>query len=283
MAAPTAEKIAAMLAKTYVADKFNWGKFGSIQYVQPKLDGVRALFCVSKGKLISIESRLGNAFDHLLPIFRESVEKIASKLPDSVSALDGELYQHGMRFQDIVSLVKNSNKESKTLEFHVFDFIEPQKGFVERYLSRRDLFDSHDRLKYVGIMGEARTAEEVDAFLTRAEADGFEGIMLRNGTTPYEPGKRSSSLHKAKRFDTDEFEIVAVKEASKKDAGTPVFECKAGSHTFSARPTGTMEDRRKMWDARDSYVGKMMTVKFQGVSKDDIPRFPVAVGLRDYE
>jgi DNA ligase-1 len=133
-------------------------------------------------------------------------------------------------------------------------------------------------------MGEARNAQEVDAFLTQAESMGYEGIMLRDGTTPYEPGKRSSSLYKAKRFETDEFEIVAVKEATKKDAGTPVFECAvAGAKKFSARPTGTMEERRKMWEARDTYIGKMLTVKFQGVSTTGIPRFPVAIGVRDYE
>lgn len=49
----------AMLAKTYDS-KFSWEKNG-VQYVQPKLDGVRALLCVSKGKLVTIESRLGNA------------------------------------------------------------------------------------------------------------------------------------------------------------------------------------------------------------------------------
>lgn len=90
-------------------------------------------------------------------------------------------------------------------------------------------------------------------------------------------------MHKAKRFDTDDFEIVAVKEATKKDAGTPVFECKAGNHTFFARPTGTMDERREMWKDRDRYVGRKMTVKYRGLTKDDIPRFPVAIGVRDYE
>ena len=277
-----------MLAKTYSADKFNWVKNG-VQFVQPKLDGVRAHFCVSNGKLTSIESKLGNVFTHLLPVFRDSVAEIVSKLtdsPDSVRALDGEIYIHGRRFQDIVSLVKNSNKEeSNTLEFHVFDIIDAsKKGFADRYLSRRDIFRDEHNVKFVGIMGEARNAEEVDVFLARAEAEGYEGIMLRTGTTPYESGKRSSSLHKVKRFDSDEFEIVAIKEATKKDAGTPVFECKVqGGGTFSARPTGTVEERRKMWENRGGYIGKMMTVKYQGVSKDDIPRFPVAIGARDYE
>ena len=278
----------AMLAKTYDAAKFSWDKNG-VRYVQPKLDGVRALLCISNGKLVSIESRLGNAFEHLVPIFNDSVERILSALPDTVTAIDGELYVHGRRFQDLVSLVKNSHKEeSKTLEFHVFDFIDDsKKGFADRYLTRRDLFDSSSNVKFVGIMGEARNSQEVDAFLTQAESQGYEGIMLRDGTTPYEPGKRSSSLYKAKRFETDEFEIVAVREATKKDVGTPVFECTVGEAAqkkkFSARPTGTMEERRKMWADRDTYIGKMLTVKFQGVSTTGIPRFPVAIGVRNYE
>jgi hypothetical protein len=46
---------------------------------------------------------------------------------------------------------------------------------------------------------------------------------------------------------------------------------------------GTLESRRKMWNNRKNYLGKDLTVKFQGKSKNGIPRFPVGVAVRDYE
>lgn len=46
---------------------------------------------------------------------------------------------------------------------------------------------------------------------------------------------------------------------------------------------GTIESRKKMLDNVDSYHGKMLTVKYQEISADGAPRFPVGIAFRDYE
>ena len=265
-------------------------------YIQPKLDGVRALFRVDKKRLVSIDSRNGNPFGHLVNVFSDSVAELMKKidgdlggdiefLGGDIEFLDGELYVHGKSFQDLVSMVRNPERIDDGLEFHIFDLVTKKKiGFAERWgiLSRAfaqlTLKKSREKLKLVN----TTISRDIEGHLARAELEGYEGIMIRDGVTPYEMGKRSKSLLKYKRFSTDEFEIVGVREAQGKDRGTPVFECRTlGGSVFSARPKGTLEERKMMMTSVK--VGMMMTVQHQGFSRDGVPRFPVAIVVRDYE
>ena len=250
-------------------------------YVQPKLDGVRMLANVRNGTLLS---RNGTDFSHLLPIFQKDLRKIAKKLPDDVDTLDGELYVHGTPFQKIVSMVRNQSDPTAAvgLEFHVYDLIH-DKGFAYRCRVLERAIDNTMTIKRVET-SIADSLADVNAYLSECEAGGYEGVMVRSGDAPYENGKRSKSLLKYKKFDTDEFIIVSFREARGKDRGTPVFELEShNSKVFSARPTGTLAERRELFKVAGSMIGKPMTVKFQGLSRDGIPRFPVALVVRDYE
>ena len=51
--------------------------------------------------------------------------------------------------------------------------------------------------------------------------------------------------------------------------------------TFSVRPVGTHEERRAMYKNGASYIGKMLTVKYQELSNDGVPRFPVGLHIRE--
>ena len=57
---------------------------------------------------------------------------------------------------------------------------------------------------------------------------------------------------------------------------------KAGKE-FSCRPRGTHESRAELFKHGKEYVGKMLTVRFQELTADGIPRFPVGIAIRDYE
>ena len=49
------------------------------------------------------------------------------------------------------------------------------------------------------------------------------------------------------------------------------------------RPRGTHEERRDLYKIAKSMVGKKLTVRFQELTEDGIPRFPVGIAFRDYE
>jgi len=90
----------------------------------------------------------------------------------------------------------------------------------------------------------------------------------------------------------DEFEIIGWKEGVGQDVGTVIWVCardvpsKSGppvSQEFSVRPKGTREQRRQWFVKAGKYMGKPLIVRFQELSRDGIPRFPVGIGIRDYE
>ncbi len=115
-------------------------------------------------------------------------------------------------------------------------------------------------------------------------AAGFEGLMLRNLKGRYAVGDRSVDLLKMKEFQDDEYEVVDFYEGEGREAGCVMWRLKtAEGKEFGCRPEGTHEERGEMLKEAASYVGKKLTVRFQELTKDGIPRFPVGVAFRDYE
>jgi DNA ligase-1 len=81
-----------------------------------------------------------------------------------------------------------------------------------------------------------------------------------------------------------EFEIVGCDEGSGKDEGKAIFVCKIkNGKTFSVRCKGADEVRQEQWKNRKAYIGKELTVRYQTLSDDGIPIFPVGIIVRDYE
>lgn len=227
-------------------------------YVQPKLDGVRILVN-NKGGI----SRTGKVVPR--------TEHWGKHLNDG-EFLDGECYKHGVDFETITSAFKTA---PETLEFHVFDYHDvnrPNMTFEERM--------SHVTVETLEVSKKDDLYKVHDSFASR----GYEGIMIRNPRSTYEPGRRSNGLLKMKMFETAEFKIVGVHEGVGRDVGTPVWECETtGGDKFSVRPEGSVESRRGAFERRRDIVGKMLTVRFQNITAAGVPRFPVGLAIRDYE
>ena len=62
------------------------------------------------------------------------------------------------------------------------------------------------------------------------------------------------------------------------------LECKTPEGlTFRARPRGTREARTEQYQNGNDYIGKQLTVRYQELTDDGVPRFPVGITIRDYE
>jgi ATP-dependent DNA ligase len=226
-------------------------------YVQPKLDGVR-LIVSNKGCF----SRTGK------PV--EGVDHLARGLKDG-EYLDGECYAPNKTFEEITSMFKMNPKD---LEFHIFDYFDvnrPELTFEER----------KDRINVDTFLVNKKS--EVQGYHDLFVNQGHEGIMIRDASSTYEIGKRSNYLLKYKAFQTDEYEIVDVKEGTGREKGTAIWVCKVGDQHFSVKPEGTLETRKQFLKERDRYIGKQLTVRYQNLTTLGIPRFPVGVVVRDYE
>lgn len=231
--------------KNYITEPF---------YVQPKLDGVRLL--VSNQGCFS---RTGKSV--------KGVEHLAKGLKDG-EWLDGECYASGKTFEEITSMFKTNPRE---LEFHIFDYFDlgrPDLPFAER--------QKRATVQTVLVHSKKDISKWHDTFVRQ----GHEGIMIREAVSIYEVGKRSNYLLKYKEFQTEEYEIVGVKEGTGREKGAAIWECKGG---FCAKPEGTLEYRRQLFEDKDKYIGKMLTVRFQNLTAQGVPRFPVGVAIRDYE
>ena len=252
--------------------------------LQPKLDGVRCIASLDPTGAVRLVTRLGNDLAHLERVRRE-VAPVLTTLGltgGNGVALDGELYVHGSDFQHVVSRVKNRKAaDDGTLRFHAFDICTPQMGFGARYAELERAVKG-TRVVLVPCVS-ASSEKEIDAALARFEKEGYEGVMVRDPAALYAPGKRSPGLCKYKRFLTEEFEIVGFKEAAGKDAGTAVFECACKAGTFWVRPEGDRASRAKLLADAPRLIGKPLTVRFQELTLDGKPRFPIGVAVRDYE
>jgi DNA ligase-1 len=249
-------------------------------WIQPKLDGVRCLIYL-KGDNIVFQSRqntIYEPFTHLLP----ELKVLLSLMPEN-TILDGELYTHGLGFETITSMVRRSktrHPDLHKLKYCLYDFkSEKDILYKERMETLNKAYNNHNfecvNLIETKIAKDAKDIESLHDYYTK---QGYEGIMLRNNAI-YKDG-RTKDLLKYKKFFDAEFKVVGHHEGN---GGIPIFDCEVGDKTFGVAMKGDMGSRKERMDHVTDYYGKMLTVKYQELSLDGIPRFPVGICFRDYE
>jgi len=108
--------------------------------------------------------------------------------------------------------------------------------------------------------------------------------MVRNLKGAYRIGKRSADLQKVKTFLDGEYRIVDYTEGTGNEKGCVIWVCETpDGRQFRVRPRGTQEERKVLFRNGDDYIGKMLTVRYQELTDDGVPRFPVGIAIRDYE
>jgi DNA ligase 1 len=277
------------LAKKFVdyKDSVTYPLLGS-----PKLDGLR-MICTKRG----IITRNGKPFVST-PHIHEALKPLFAEHPSWV--IDGEIYSHDVQFEKIVSLTRKKDptpeeldESKKICQLWIFDGVVDDKkmGFQKRFaLIKAEiarLVKDAGSLRFVENTPIANAAE-VETLHESFVSKGYEGLMVRVPDSPYE-NKRSKNLLKYKHFQDEEFELVEVEEGIGNRSGMAgqfLLKMKDG-RTFRSNMRGGMEYYKKLLKEKDSLVGKMVTVRFQEYTQGGvfvgIPRFPVAVAIRDYE
>lgn len=278
-------KFSPMLAKDH---KDHAGKLTFPVYVQPKLDGVRMVAGHFDGPGNAVAFRSRGDKNASQGVHEDLRRTIASRLPPGV-VLDGEMYAHGIAFQDLVHRYKKPGADER-LAYHVFDLFdarEPDMGFSERLRWLTEIVGpmARDSPAFVVLVPTkvVRSQSEFDAAHEAFVAQGYEGTIVRSGSAKYHMG-RTADLLKRKDFDTDEFTIVGAKSGKGAHLGAVVWDLATPSGArFHATMKAPLDERRQMYADRKKYLGKALTVQYQGTSKDGIPRFPVGLAIRDYE
>lgn len=269
-------------------------------YWQPKLDGHRALVTMRDGQLI-MYSRQGKpitSMGHILKWLHGRVQE--------GDVLDGELYIHGEALQNIGSLIKREQKGSTSVVYYVYDMM-LEAPFVERIEILRATLDTREDLEHSSLAAppvkplESHLVADMDAAMKltdRVVEQGYEGGILRVPSymhgkskwvddTEYTAGFRSRHLLKIKSFDDAEFEVLGVIQGKPRNVNgvylqVAIFQLQtAEGKPFEVLAPGTMYDKDRAWQQNHLYVGKQVTVKHMGLTKDGIPWHPVALRMRE--
>lgn len=258
-------------------------------FVQPKLNGVRCLSTRVGKNTMLYKSRGGKTYETL-----GHLDDLLLSFLRVGETLDGEIFTQDLTFQEICSAVKGvktQKVDSTQLQYWFYDIILPDQPFYERLkeMNRRAnatlswpskklselVFTPTHECSSEGKMREYH-AGFVDA--------GFEGTIIRNAKGIYRCDFRSPDLQKYKDFIDAEFKIVGAKEGIGKDEGKVTWICLLpNGNTFDCRPRGTDEERKRWWENREQFFGKKLTVRYQNLSDDGVPIFPVGINIRDYE
>ncbi len=268
-------------------------------YVQPKWDGIRTLVGTD-GKLYSRSGKL----------IRNTY--LQSLVTEDMIGLDGELLLPSIevdnfdesQFQLTSSIVMSQEHEfSNKVVYMIYDNWLVGGTYLERLENIMNVCGDYSWLN----MTKTEVAINLQkTVLEHTELSG-EGAIIRLGSSLYKHGRATKELYKYKEFLDLEATIIntypkwanqneAVKnvfgrsERSSKKDGKVKLDTLGGltcqlpnGKVFGVGSGFTDELRKQLWDNRQSIVGKTITVKYQILTPDGAPRFPVFLRFREEE
>ena len=269
-----------------VSKTINWQNENETHFIQPKLDGVRCIIT-----RYGAHSRNGKQFHNCKHILTE-LKPLFTDNPFLI--LDGELYNHKFKnnFNKIISLVKKQKptqadkfESASYLQFHCYDLFSSYLKFIDRTLAITNLKSKY-KLKFTHEVDTkvVWNDDELNKYHKQNKANGYEGSMLRTNSL-YEQ-KRSYTLQKVKDWSDTEATITGYVEGKGKFAkglGKWLAIDKNDRKVEIPWPTLTIENRKQMWQARNEYIGKLLTFEFFERTPAGAYRFPRAKTIRNYE
>lgn len=251
----------AMLAKPYK------GILPESFACEPKIDGVRVIVEVCREThAVAFKTRNGNplpAIQHLGPWFSDLA------CQHGVYTFDCEAVSGTDFFDGVGNLRSQERDDSASL------WLLDLPDDVGTYAARRELM-----AKFVLPVGTITLVPSFfnlspnDAF-RRFVSQGFEGAMVKDVTAPYSQGKRSNAWLKVKAVDSEDCAIVSVHEGKGRLAGTMghvVVE--HGNRLVRVGGGFTDEQRRQIWENRDTVIGSWLEVSFQNMTPEGSFRHP---------
>lgn len=271
--------------KPMLAHKFNDHKHKLPEkfYVQPKLNGIRAIYNNQV-----FQSRDEVLWHHsVLAHLTVQLEKVIS--PHFI--LDGELYVHGWSLQKINSAVSvnrlSPHKNTPSIEYHVFDLIDttrPELPFAERVelldaLLARTIYHNTPNIKVVTTSRCGLLIAEAQYSMYKAA--GYEGLMYRHPDAPYgilencgNKDNRWACLLKRKDWMDDDFEITDF-EITTGDKGFRGFKltCRAHNGNYFRVGSGLASEEVDEFEVSPP-IGRKAKVRYEMLSDDGTPLKP---------
>lgn len=260
-----------------------------------KVDGIRA---VRTTDLMSCRNKM---------IPNESIRRRTMDMP---YGFDMELYNPSLQYDEIESIVMSREHDrSNEIQFHMIDWY--RSGLYESriYYLMEDFLPAKLQVVYPTLI-KCLSALEVLKYFLYCERENGEGICFRTPDSPYKQGRSTLNeqyLVKLCRYMREEVTIIGfveqelntnkqttnstgLSERSSANAGKKgkdtlgafLVKDKNGLEFRVGTGSGLTEFRRQsIWDNRDCYYNKQITIKFKPFGQKLKPRSPVIVGFRE--
>lgn len=271
-----------MLAEPYDETRIN---SDVVLAFEPKLDGVRCLTIV-KNNEATMFSRGGKLIEN----FKHISDDLA-KLKDGV--YDGELM--GTTFDDLMTVYKTKGVSTIQYTYHIFDYIEYNEWMsckFEMSLAKRR--DALENLRIQEMTTTCKVVErqygklaDIDRVMKHYVKLGYEGLMIKSLEAPYQK-KRTYDIMKKKNFLDIDAAIVSLYKGEEFSriqdvmGGAIINVGDKNKPIYVEIGSGWSDDlRKKMWENPDDYIGKIIQVSYQEVTKAGSLRFPTFMRFRD--
>lgn len=299
-----------MATKCTDKDKIKYPVLGT-----PKLDGIRCLKLNSQAlsrtfkpipnpHIREMIETLPNGLDGEIMAGGGSAPRMIDFSADNLASAPET------KFGELTGIVMSKNAGVSDFRYYVFDYIPNGDINAPYWLRMKWLAELSLPGFIVKVLPvEIHNRAELDAFEQKCIDEGYEGAMIRTPNSPYKCGRSTEKegwLLKIKRFEDGEAIIIGFDE--KMHNANEAVENAVGHTERSTRkdgmvPTGTLgtllvrdlktkiefgigsglddETRKRIWDNRDKYLGKIVKYKYQPYGIKEAPRFPVFLGFRD--
>ncbi len=270
-----------------LAQKFDMKRIRHLNtvIVEPKLDGIRC-FSIVEGGEVKMYARSGK----LITNFENTIAPELLKMGDG--CYDGELMG-----QDFISLMRQAYRkddvDTSGTYLSLFDYVP-----LEEWRSRNAVMTCVDRFeKLLDLIDENNVDLEIVTPIDRENVDanyadikhmhdsyvqsGYEGAMVKMGEVPYKFG-RGWEVMKLKAFHDVDLPIQQLLEGTGKHSG------KLGSVVVNYKGVNVQvgsglsdELRAAVWADPESFIGRIIEVRYQEVTPDGSLRFPTFVCFRN--
>lgn len=270
-----------------LAQKFDMNRIGNrpTVAVEPKLDGIRC-FTIVEGEAAIMLARSGKPITN----FNDTILKEIVKMGDG--CYDGELMG-----KDFITLMRQAYRkedaDTTNTYLALFDFLPIQEwnskksvtSCQERFEMLLDrLSNSNVDLDLVQPVKRVECNSDYEEIKTEHDVyvkDGYEGAMIKFLDAPYKFG-RGYEVMKMKAFHDVDLPITGLLEGTGKHAG------KLGSFQVDYQGvevqvgSGLTDNLREtIWADQESFLGRIIEVRYQEVTPDGSLRFPTFVCFRN--
>lgn len=270
-------------------------------YTSTKFDGIRALVIDSV-----VYSR------SLKPIRNKHVQRLFGK--QEYNGFDGELVVGDIYAKDVFQKTTSgvmSEDGEPDVTFHVFDLWSIPTfdyEYRQRYLQEILLDEDKEYPSIVYAMIHlCKNIDDLTFFLEHERNVGGEGLICRSPSGIYKYGRSTPKEQlsvKLKFFENGEFEVIGFEErihntneATTNELGyTERSSCKEnlipmntlgslvlkyGDTEYRCGTGFSDAQRKEIWENKESYLGKLASIRYMSVGQAILPRIPSFQGFRD--